>query len=273
MGEPKTVGGYSFKDWDQPYGKNAKQGCGGASALGAAQKWAKENGRSVPTGINSDGDVSALIANCEAYQADQDKKKNKDKDKDKDKETEELITAADQPEIVGYDADGQGLTQANWDLYSAQNLGTLQHGFNMELQDSINSSSLAIQHLANEANAYGWDTQEAMNIYSQDAESWRTQYAYDAQERWNKFDSVMDYKATTDAATIQGEYSLGLGAIMNAGNAEVAKINGEYSTANTRLAGEYGIAGEKIRANASRDVAQRNKEATMFGSFLGGFWS
>ena len=45
------------------------------------------------------------------------------------------------------------------------------------------------------------------------------------------------------------------------------------ATANTRLSGEYNIAGEKIRGAAARDVAQRNKEATMFGSFLGGFWN
>lgn len=269
MGEPKTIGGYYFQDWDKD-GKTAEEGCGGRNALGAAQKWAKENGRKVPTGINNEDDAQDLIDNCRAYE---DSKKQKPK-KEKPKKEEKKIEKVDEPDpFVGKNAAGEGLTQAEFDLYSQQTIGAMQHGFNMELQDSINSSSLAIQNLANEASAYGWDTQQAMNVYSQDAESWRTQYAYDAQERWNKFDSVMDYKAATDSAKIQGEYSLGLGAIMNAGNAEVAKINGEYSTANTALAGEYGIAGEKIRANASRDVAQRNKEATMFGSFLGGFWS
>ena len=60
---------------------------------------------------------------------------------------------------------------------------------------------------------------------------------------------------------------------MRAGNESVAKIQGEYSNAGIQLQGEYNIAGEKIRGNAARDVAQRNKEAQMFGSFLGGFWS
>ena len=39
----------------------------------------------------------------------------------------------------------------------------------------------------------------------------------------------MGYKATTDSEKIRGEYGLALGKIMQAGNAEVAKINGEYS--------------------------------------------
>jgi len=274
MGEPKTVGGYYFKDWDKPYGKDAKSACGGASALGAAQAWAKKQGRSVPTGINSKGDTKALIDNCKAYEKDQKKDKDKDKGKDKGKDKkDDLITVSDQPQIVGTNADGQGLTQAEYDLYSAQTMGSLQHGFNMELQDSINASSLAVQNLANEALAYAEDAATGRNVYSEDAASWRTQYSYDAQERWNKYDSAMDYKALTDSERIRGEYANDLAEIMRAGNESVAKIQGEYSNANTMLTGEYNLAGEKIRGAAARDVAQRNKEASMFGSFLGGFWS
>ena len=177
------------------------------------------------------------------------------------------------PSFVGKNSSGQGLTAAEFDLYSQQTMFGLQSAQQTSIQNSINATSLAIQNLANEASNYAQDAETGRNIYSEDAASWRTQYSTDAQERWNKFDSAMDAKAITDSAKIQGEYSLDLGAIMRAGNEAVAGIQGEYSTANTRLKGEYDLASQKISSAAARDVAQRNKEASMFGSFLGGFWS
>ena len=177
------------------------------------------------------------------------------------------------PTFVGSNTDGQGLTAAEWDLYSKETMFGLQSASAQQIQDSVNSTSLAIQNLENEASAYVQDSESARNTYSQDAASWRTQYSTDAQERWTNFGNVMDYKATTDSQKIKGEYDVSLRKIMNAGNEDVAKIQGEYSTANTQLQGEYNLAGEKVRGAASRDVAQRNKEASMFGSYLGGFWS
>ncbi len=187
------------------------------------------------------------------------------------REQESLVEAG--PSFAGYNADGQGLTAAEYDLYADQTMFALQAGQQSLIQDSINSTNLGIQNLKNEASAYSDDSAMGRTVYSEDASSWRTQYSVDAQERWNKYDSAMDYKAATDATKIKGEYDVSLANIMRAGNESVAKIQGEYSTANTRLSGEYALAGEKVRGAASRDVAQRNKEASMFGSFLGGFWS
>ena len=186
-------------------------------------------------------------------------------------EQESLVEAG--PSFAGYNADGQGLTAAEYDLYADQTMFGLQAGQQSLIQDSINATNLGIQNLKNEASAYSDDSAMGRTVYSEDASSWRTQYSIDAQERWNKYDSAMDYKAATDATKIKGEYDVSLANIMRAGNESVAKITGEYSTANTRLSGEYALAGEKVRGAASRDVAQRNKEASMFGSFLGGFWS
>jgi len=132
---------------------------------------------------------------------------------------------------------------------------------------------LAIQNLENEASAYVQDSESARNTYSENAASWRTKSSIDGQERWEKFGDVMDYKSATDSQKSKGEYDISLRKIMNAGNEDVAKIQGEYSTANNQLQGEYSLAGEKVRGAASRDIAQRNKEASMFGSYLGGFWS
>ena len=204
----------------------------------------------------------------------------KDKDKDKDNDggggnnNNGNIGKGDQPpSYVGKNAAGQGLTQAEWDLYRETVTDANRHNYNMQLQDNANAGALAIQQLANEASAYGWDTQESINVYSQDASSWRTDISTQREKDWRMYDSAMGYKATTDAEKIRGQYGLALGEIMKAGSESVAKIQGEYNNAGLQLQGEYSLAGEKIRGNAARDVAQRNKEAQMFGSFLGGFWS
>lgn len=203
-----------------------------------------------------------------------DEKKGRNNNNNNNNDDKDPITKGDEPPpYVGKNSDGDYLTQAEFDLYAQSTRDANKHAYAMELQNSINAGSLAIQQLTNEASAYGWDTQQAINTESEAANSWRTQYAYDAQERWNKYDSAMDYKAVVDAEKIRGEYGNSLAAIMQAGNESVAKIRGEYNNAGIQLQGEYNVAGEKIRGNAARDVAQRNKEAAMFGSFLGGFWS
>ncbi len=177
------------------------------------------------------------------------------------------------PSFVGTNAAGEGLTAAEYDLYSQQTMFGLNAAQQTSIQNSVNATSLAIQNLANEASIYAVNAASADNVYSEDAASWRTDISTQRQKEWNMFDSAMDAKAITDSARIQGEYSLDLGAIMRAGNEAVAGIQGEYSTANTRLKGEYDLASQKVASAATRDAAQRNKEASMFGSFLGGFWS
>ena len=254
MGKP-YVASREFPDWagDRACGTEAR-----------AIQVAKEIGIKR---FNSYNDSKAVNKECKR----QNKANEPKPEPEKKKEEKKPIT--DGPVFVGKNADGEGLTQAEFDLYRDQTMFGLQAAQQSQIQDSINATSLAIQNLANEASAYSDDSATARNTYSEDAASWRTQYSIDAQERWNNYDSAMDYKAAVDSEKIRGEYGLSIQKLMTAGSQEVAKIQGEYSTANTRLQGEYGIQGEKIRANASRDVAQRNKEATIFGSFLNGFWS
>ena len=259
MGKPK----HGFKDFKRQFADWAGDRACGTEAR--AIKVAHELGI---TGFNNQNEAREVNQRCK--EQNQAKKKNKP-EPEKKKDKEKPITEG--PTFVGKNADGEGLTQAEFDLYRDSTMFGLQAAQQSQIQDSINATSLAIQNLANEASAYSDDSATARNTYSEDAASWRTQYSIDAQERWNNYDSAMDYKAAVDSEKIRGEYGLSIQKLMTAGSQEVAKIQGEYSTANTRLQGEYGIQGEKIRANASRDVAQRNKEATIFGSFLNGFWS
>ena len=98
-------------------------------------------------------------------------------------------------------------------------------------------------------------------------------FAVQAQERWEKFGDAMDYKARTDSEKIRGAFGESIQAIANAGAQAVEGIRGEYALGNTALQGEYSNRGKLIEANAARDVSQRNKEAAIFGNFLGGFWN
>jgi len=177
------------------------------------------------------------------------------------------------PTFVGSNADGEGLTAAEFDLYANQQMASIYGAQAQQLQDSVNGTSLAIQNLENEANALSEASATGRTVYSEDAASWRTDISTKRQQEWTMYDSAMDYKASVDSQKIKGEYDVNLREIMNAGNRDVAKIQGEYSTANTTIKGMYDLAGEQVRGAASRDVAQRNKEASMVGSFLGGFWS
>ena len=151
MGEPKTVGGYYFKDWDKPYGTDAVDGCGTKRALGAAQEWAKKNGRFVPTGINSDSDAADLVSNCKAYE--DSKKKDKPK-KDKPKEDKTPDNSPADPlteDYVGRDADGNYLTEAEFDLYQKDYFTNLDAALQDARDIRIGNQSIAIQSLQNAA--------------------------------------------------------------------------------------------------------------------------
>ena len=215
--------------------------------------------------VNSQNDANQMNAEC--------KRQNNAKSSNNkpEKKPEPLIESG--PTFVGTNAAGEGLTAAEYNLYAQETMFGLQSAQQSQIQDSVNSTNLAIQNLENEASAYAQDSETGRNVYSNDAESWRTKYSIDAQERWNKFSDVMRYKTETDATKIRGEYSLDLQKIMNAGSESVAKITGEYSTANTTIQGLYNLEGEKVRGEAARDVAKTNKDASIFGNFVGGFWS
>ena len=247
------VGNRKYLDW------------AGDRECGTESRALKVAGQIGITNVNSQNDANQINAECK-------KQNNDSKPKPKPKpEPEPLIESG--PTFVGSNADGQGMTAAEWDLYSTEKLFGIQAASAEQLQSSVNSTNLAIQNLENEASALVQASETARNTYSENAASWRTQYSTDAQERWENFGKTMDYKAATDSQKIKGEYDISLRNIMNAGNKDVAKIQGEYSTANTAIQGQYSLAGEKVRGAAARDVAQRNKEASMFGSFLGGFWA
>ena len=151
----------------------------------------------------------------------------------------------------------QGITTGNTDLLN-------QAGYNSaETIAAINASAnTAIASAYSGAQMYGSDTQLEIADLTSGRQLEASNYASD-QDRF----------ARENVANIQGAYSLDLQTIVNAGLKDVASIQGEYSTLNTELAGEYGLESDRIRGETARDVASRQKDAQIYGSLMSGFWS
>ena len=130
-----------------------------------------------------------------------------------------------------------------------------------------------IQRLINNANMYAADSTAKYQMYGADAAKDATIYSAAASERTNKYVADVDRAKAREVATIQGDFSLQLQDIVNAGAKEAEAVRGEYRLANTDLTGQYGLEDTRLAGATSRDVANRNKEATIFGSLMSGFWS
>jgi len=130
-----------------------------------------------------------------------------------------------------------------------------------------------IQRLVNSANMYAADSTAKYQMYGADAAKDASIYSSDASERTNKYVADVDRTKAREVATIQGDFSLQLQDIVNAGAKEAEAVRGEYQLANTDLTGQYGLENTRIAGATSRDVANRNKEAQILGSLMSGFWS
>lgn len=80
-------------------------------------------------------------------------------------------------------------------------------------------------------------------------------------------------RATTDKAKIDGAFGVKMQKIIANGAKDVEKIRGEYGLAGQQIAGEYGLERDRIQGATARDVANRNRDAQIFGSLMSGFWS
>ena len=130
-----------------------------------------------------------------------------------------------------------------------------------------------IQRLVNSANMYAADSTAKYQMYGADAAKDASIYSADASERTNKYVADVDRTKAKEVATIQGDFSLQLQDIVNAGAKEAEAVRGEYQLANTDLTGQYGLENTRIAGATSRDVANRNKEGQILGSLMSGFWS
>ena len=217
------------------------------------------------TGFNSQSDATAVNNRC--------KEQNEPEEEPEEEVVEEETSLGDSPfDLSDQELQDQGFSTEFIDQLRDIQSGAVNHAYDLELGVNNVGGQLAIDSLFNESRLLGQhidagsDAFRVLNdTYIRDVESKDDLAA-------SNFGNLMNYKAQTDSERIRGAFGVEINKVIGAGNAEVAKIQGEYGVANTDLQGKYNFLGETTRANAARDVAQRNKEATLFGSILSGFW-
>ena len=174
---------------------------------------------------------------------------------------------------VGRGADGQGMTAAEYDLYSQSQLMTLQAGFQADRDERLGRNNLAVQQLISEAANYAADVAASSNIYSEDASTYRTTYQTDAMERLGYYKADKDSYTQQAVKTLEGEYALDLGRIQTEGSRAVAAIQGEYNLASDTIRGKTAENVEGIRSDFEKYSADRGRDAAVFGGLTSGFWS
>lgn len=130
-----------------------------------------------------------------------------------------------------------------------------------------------IQRLINSANMYAADSTAKWQMYGSDAAKDASIFSSQAQERTGKYVADVDRAKAKEVETIRGDFGLQLQDIVNAGAKEAEAVRGEYQLANTELTGQYGLENTRLQGATERDVASRNRDASLFGSLMSGFWS
>jgi len=154
-----------------------------------------------------------------------------------------------------------------------ESIAQRNQGFQLDQIAAAGNVQANIQRLINSANMYAADSELSWRNYGADAAKDASIYSADAQERTGKYVADVDRAKAREVATIQGDFSLQLQDIVNAGAKETEAIRGEYGLANTDLVGQYGLENTRLQGATERDVASRNRDASLFGSLMSGFWA
>lgn len=132
-------------------------------------------------------------------------------------------------------------------------------------------NSAIINGLRSDADKYVADAYAGAQMYGDDRQVDITSIQSAATERLGKYKIDQERASAYEVADLKGKYGLDLQNIVNAGLSDVAKISGEYGLEGEKVRGEYGLEAERIKGAAARDIAQRNKEAAIFGGLMSAF--
>ena len=130
------------------------------------------------------------------------------------------------------------------------------------IQDLRNQSAAEVASITSAATMYGDDRRLDIADVTSRRDKEARMYVADVQGQ-----------ATTDKAKIDGAFGVKMQNIIARGAEDVEKIRGEYGLAGQQIAGEYGLERDRIQGATARDVANRNRDAQIFGSLMSGFWS
>ena len=154
----------------------------------------------------------------------------------------------------GSDKDGDGKPDApsvgagpfEWQAYRDIVIGGLQKETATESETIRGKSNEEIAKI-----------QRGQSDYAQDAETRRSLYSDDSEERWRKF-----------ASTTDKEKAIEVQKIVAAGLKDVAEIEGGYSLKGVQAKGEADKAVMGIRAQADKDISRMDNTSRMY-SLLG----
>lgn len=159
------------------------------------------------------------------------------------------------------------------DLGAYEAMAGIDYQFQNLLQTDVLNSNELIANINADADKYIADAGAAASMYASDASVEIAGITSSAEERWRTYLADQERATAENVATIQGEYGLDLQEIITAGLKDVETIRGEYGIQAETLRGEYGLEAERIKGATDRDVAQRQKEAAIYGNMMQGFWS
>ena len=183
-----------------------------------------------------------------------------------------VLTGGRSTATPGSDADSaryMGMTPAEYEDFIDQReyeqllgLGNQDARSRALIQELRNQSAAEVASITAAATMYGDDRRfDAADVTSRRDKEARM-YVADVQGL-----------ATTNKAKIDGAFSVKLQNIITRGAEDVEKIRGKYGLAGQRIAGEYGLERDRIQGATARDVANRNRDAQIFGTLMSGFWS
>jgi len=196
---------------------------------------------------------------------------------------DKAYVAADKAKNFGASTGGgvsdTGGSGGSSNLYSATDIDLgaydTMKGIDYQYQDALNqglyNSQYAINDLNASANTYIADAQKDASMYASDASVQIADLTSGRGLEGTKYLADQNRLAAENVASIQGAYSVDLQNIITAGLKDVESIRGEYGLAGTELAGEYGLESDRIKGDTARDVAQRQKEAQLYGSLFNSF--
>lgn len=171
------------------------------------------------------------------------------------------------------DSSDSGYSATDIDLGVYEQMAGIDYQYQNLLQTDVLNSNELIANINADADKYIADAQAGASMYASDASVEIAGITSSAEERWRKYLADQERATAENVATIQGEYGLDLQEIITAGLKDVETIRGEYGIQAETLRGEYGLEAERIKGATDRDVAQRQKEAAIYGNMMQGFWS
>ena len=173
--------------------------------------------------------------------------------------------------FAGSSGGGTGYSGLDFDLGAFE----AAQGITTQNQAYLNSlgyqNAALIANIRGDAEKYVADAYAGAQMYGADRQLDIAKTTSAATERYQKYIADQQRASAYEVADLKGKYGLDLQNIVNAGLKDVAKISGEFGLEGEKVRGEYALEGERLKGATARDVAQRNKEAAIFGGLMSAF--